>query len=102
MNAHAERFVLATRTSVTDRMLILGERHLRHVMRHWEEHDNTEQAHMALGGRAPADDPNVIPSPRPRSDGEHASADYSTNTTTRHKPSATRLDNPQVTACVEF
>lgn len=61
MNAHAERFVLTTRTSVTDRMLILGERHLRRVMRQWEEHYNAERAHMALGGRAPNDDPNVIP-----------------------------------------
>lgn len=41
MNAHAERFVLSTRISVTDRMLILGERHLRYVMRPWEEHYNT-------------------------------------------------------------
>lgn len=63
INAHAERFVLTTRTSVTDRMLILGERHLRHVMRQYEEHYNTERAHMALGGRAPTDDPNVIPFP---------------------------------------
>lgn len=63
MNAYAERFVLSTRTSVTDRMLILGERHLRRVMCAWEEHYNTGRAHMALGGRAPADDPNVIPFP---------------------------------------
>jgi putative transposase len=63
MNAHAERFVRTTRISVTDRMLILGERHLRHVMRQWEEHYNTERAHMALAGRAPADDPKVIPFP---------------------------------------
>ena len=63
MNAYAERFVLSTRTSVTDRMLILGERHLRRVMRAWEVHDNAGRAHMALGGRAPNVDPNVIPFP---------------------------------------
>jgi putative transposase len=63
MNAHAERFVLTTRTSATDRMVILGERHVRHVMRLWEEHYNNGRAHMAVGGRAPADDPNVIPFP---------------------------------------
>jgi len=60
---HAERFVLTTRTSVTDRMLILGQRHLRAVMRQWEEHYNTGRAHMAPAGRAPCDDPYLIPFP---------------------------------------
>jgi transposase InsO family protein len=63
MNAHAERFALTTRTSVTDRILILGERHLRHLIRQWEEHYNTERAHIALAGRAPADEPNVTAFP---------------------------------------
>jgi transposase InsO family protein len=63
MNAHAERFVLTTRTAVTDRMLILGEHHLRHIMAVWEKHYNTGRAHMARDGRAPAEDPNVIPFP---------------------------------------
>ena len=31
-NAYAERFVLTARTEITDRMLILGERHLRSVL----------------------------------------------------------------------
>jgi transposase InsO family protein len=31
-NSYAERFVLTARTEVTDRMLIIGERHLRVVM----------------------------------------------------------------------
>ena len=31
-NAYAERFVLTARTEITDRMLILGERHLRRVL----------------------------------------------------------------------
>lgn len=59
-NAHAERFVPTTRTPVTDRMPIPGERHPRHVMRQGQEHYNTERAPMALAGLAPADDPNVI------------------------------------------
>ncbi|HWG23047.1 integrase core domain-containing protein [Actinospica sp.] len=66
MNAYAERFVRTTRESVTDRMLILGEKHLRRVMTEREEHYNTERAHMALEGRAPSDDPNVIPFPATR------------------------------------
>ncbi len=66
MNAYAERFVRTTRESVTDQMLILGENHLRRVMTEWEKHYNTGRAHMALSGRAPADDPNVIPFPASR------------------------------------
>ena len=31
-NAHAERFALTTRTEVTDRMLIFGQRHLRTIL----------------------------------------------------------------------
>jgi transposase InsO family protein len=66
MNAYAERFVRTTRENVTDRMLITGEQHLRRVMTEWEEHYNTGRAHMGLDGRAPADDPNVIPFPTTR------------------------------------
>jgi putative transposase len=39
-NAYAERFVLTARTEVTDRMLILGERHLRAVLAEYEAHYN--------------------------------------------------------------
>lgn len=60
VNAHAERFVPTTRSAVTDQMLILGERHVRHLMTVWERHYNTGRPHMALNGRAPADEPNVI------------------------------------------
>jgi len=31
-NAYAEKFVLTTRTEVTDRMLIFGQRHLRTIL----------------------------------------------------------------------
>ena len=61
LGERAERFVRTTRESVTDRMPILNEHHPRRVMTEWEEHHNTGRAHMALSGRAQADDPNVIP-----------------------------------------
>jgi hypothetical protein len=35
-------------------------------MTEWKEHYNTGRAHMGLDGRAPADDPNLIPFPTAR------------------------------------
>ena len=46
-NACAERFVLTTRTEVTDRMLILGERHLRTVLTQYETHYNGRRPHRS-------------------------------------------------------
>ena len=39
-NAYAERFVLAARAEVTDRMPIFGQRHLRTVLAEYEAHYN--------------------------------------------------------------
>jgi putative transposase len=39
-NAHAERFVLTARTEVTDRMLIVGEQHLRRTLDEYARHYN--------------------------------------------------------------
>ena len=46
-NAYAERFVLAARTEVTDRMLIFGERHLRIVLAEYEAHYNGRRPHRS-------------------------------------------------------
>ena len=66
MNAYAERIVRTIRAECTDRMLIMGQRHLQHVLAEYIEHYNTGRAHRALNLRAPADDPPVIPSPAHR------------------------------------
>ena len=47
MNAFAERFVLTTRTEVTDRMLIFGERHLRSILAQSEAHYNGRRPHRS-------------------------------------------------------
>jgi putative transposase len=47
-NAYAERFVLAARSEVTDRMLILGERHMRHVLDVYVRHYNGWRPHRSL------------------------------------------------------
>ncbi len=61
-NAHAERFVLTARTEVTDRMLILGERHLQSVLAEYVRHYN---------GRRPHRGRQLLP-PRP----DHPIADF--------------------------
>ncbi|GII22773.1 integrase core domain-containing protein [Planosporangium mesophilum] len=47
-NAYAERFVLTARTEVTDRMLILGKRHLRRTLGEYARHYNGHGPHRAL------------------------------------------------------
>ena len=60
-NAYAERIVRTIRAECTDRILIIGQRHLRRVLAEYIGHYNTGRAHRALNLRAPADDPSIIP-----------------------------------------
>ena len=62
-NAHAERFVRTVRTECLDWLLILGRRHLEHVLRTYTTHYNRERPHRALALR------------RPRTGRRHRSAD---------------------------
>ena len=55
-NAFAERFVLTARTEVTDRMLILGERHLRAVLTEYEAHYNRQRPHRSRQLQPPRPD----------------------------------------------
>jgi putative transposase len=55
-NAYAERFVLTARTEVTDRMLILGERHLRTILAQYEGHYNGRRPHRSRQLRPPQPD----------------------------------------------
>jgi transposase InsO family protein len=59
-NAHAERFVLTARTEVTDRMLILGKRHLRRTLDEYARHYNGRRPHRALQLQPPRSDRPVI------------------------------------------
>jgi transposase InsO family protein len=47
-NAHAERWVRTLRSELTDRMLIFGQRHLRHVLTKYVQHYNQRRPHRAL------------------------------------------------------
>jgi putative transposase len=55
-NAYAERFVLTARTEVTDRMLILGQRHLRTILAQYEAHYNGRRPHRSRQLRPPRPD----------------------------------------------
>ena len=65
MNAYAERFVRTARAECTDRMLIIGERHLHAVLSEYVAHYNAGRSHQGhgMGLRAPGDDPDVVPLP---------------------------------------
>jgi transposase InsO family protein len=47
-NAHAERWVRTVRNDCLDRILILGRRHLEHVLRVYRQHYNEHRPHRAL------------------------------------------------------
>ena len=51
LNAFAERFVLSIKSECLDRMVILGERHLRTAIGEYVEHYHRERNHQGLGGR---------------------------------------------------
>jgi hypothetical protein len=65
-NAYAERFVLTTRTEVTDRMLIFGQRHLRLVLADYEAHYNGRRPHRSRHLRPPRPDHPVADLSRKR------------------------------------
>jgi transposase InsO family protein len=55
-NAYAERFVQTVRTEVTDRMLIVGQHHLRRTLDEYAQHYNRRRPHRALDLRPPRSD----------------------------------------------
>ena len=55
-HAYAERFVLTVRTEVTDRMLIVGQRHLLTILAEYEAHYNRRRPHRSRQLRPPRPD----------------------------------------------
>lgn len=48
MNAIMERWVQTCRRELLDRILIWNDRHLRHALHEFEQHDNAHRSHQAL------------------------------------------------------
>jgi putative transposase len=59
-NAFAERWVGTVRRGCTDRMLIVGERHLAAALSEYASHHNGHRPHRSLGQRPPDSAPHVV------------------------------------------
>jgi putative transposase len=88
-NCFAERFVLTVRTELADRMLIIGEQHLRRVLAAYAAHYNTQRPHRALQLR-PARPQSPVPGADLRQD------PASIGPPRAHQPLRTRSLKPQV------
>ena len=87
-NAYAERFVLTARSEITDRMLIIGERHLRSVLAKYAQHYNGRRHHRSRQLHPPRPDYPVAGLSRNGSSADPYSAASSTNTCGPRKPPA--------------
>jgi hypothetical protein len=50
-NPHAERFIKSIRHECLDHFIVLGEAHLRHLVREYVAHYNAERYHQGVGGK---------------------------------------------------
>lgn len=50
LSAYAERFVLSIKSECLDKIVPLGERHLRHAIKEYVDHYHRERHHQGLGG----------------------------------------------------
>jgi transposase InsO family protein len=52
-NAYAERLIGSIRREVLDHVVVLGERHLRHLLRSYMTYYNEARTHLSLNKDAP-------------------------------------------------
>jgi putative transposase len=65
LNAYAERWAQSLRTECLDHFVVLGEGHLRHILKEYLEHYNRERPHQAKGNvpLPDADEPRILQFP---------------------------------------
>ena len=51
LNAYAERFVLSIKSECLDRLVLIGQRHLRHAIDEYAEHYHLERTHQGLDNK---------------------------------------------------
>ncbi len=51
LNSYAERFVLSIKSECLDRMVLIGERHLRRAIQNYVEPYHLERPHQGIGNR---------------------------------------------------
>ena len=51
LNPYSERYVLSIKSECLDKMILFGEKHLRHVVEQYNEHYLRERPHRVLGRR---------------------------------------------------
>lgn len=59
LNAYAERFVRTIKSECTERLILFGERSLRHAVDEYVEHYNQDRPHQGVGNRPPCDPDTV-------------------------------------------
>ena len=52
-NGYAERLIGSIRRECLDHVVIIGERHLRHVLRSYQQYYNGTRTHLSLGKDSP-------------------------------------------------
>jgi putative transposase len=85
-NAYAERFVRSVRGECLDWLLILGRRHLEHVLRTYATHYNRERPHRALALVPPEASSGGTRPVAARIERRDLLGDSSTNTAPPHEP----------------
>jgi putative transposase len=86
-NAHAERFVRTVRAECLDWLLIVGRRHLEHVLRSYTNHYNAKRPHPRTRSFRPMGETQPLDRPAQRSNATICLAASFTNTEQRHEPS---------------